>query len=36
VVFLLAVAATDTSGPRTSRARDPQLQDLGPRAYATT
>jgi hypothetical protein len=36
VLFLLAIAAPDTSGPRSSRARDPQLQDFGPLAYAAT
>jgi len=36
VLFLLAVAAPDTSGPRTSRQRDPQLRDFGPPAYAAS
>jgi hypothetical protein len=36
VLFLLAVAAPDTTGPRTSRQRDPQLQDAGPAPYATS
>jgi hypothetical protein len=36
VVFLIAIAEPDTSGPRTSRTRDPQLQDFGPPAHAAT